>query len=185
MFAMGLFWQSYLPEKDGQCLLCWELQSIIITAAPLRCQFKLRRYQKEQFSQSAPHTNTPKKVSIATGKWSQLRRFSRLCDVGKLAWEFCTLEHIVFEQWGATLRDWEKSMQGWSHQWETPRFGHDSLPRYNGFVWWFIRARIMNGILKSNLMKVLYEFKLFYCISYGTKVYFLKHLLAIRLATQI
>lgn len=86
-------------------------------------------------------------------------------------------KRIVFEHWKAIHRG--GSRRDWSHQWEMPRFDHTSSPGYNGLVWWFILARILSGMLKSDSMKIPYEFKLFYCSSYDTKVYFLKHLLPV------
>ena len=140
VFGMGAFWQSYLLEKDGQCPFCWELQSIIITAARQRCQFILRCCQRSNFHKMH-QLLILQRLSPVTGKWSQLQRFNRLCDTDKLAWAFFTLEHVVFEHWRAILQSWEKSMQDWFHHWETPIFGPDSSPRSSGPVWWFSQSK--------------------------------------------
>lgn len=124
VFGMGAFGQSYLLEKDGQCPFCWELQPIIITAAPLRCQFILRCCQRSDFHK-LHQLLILQRLSLVTGKWSQLQRFNRLCDTDKLAWAFFTLEHVVFE-----------------HCFWTPKLGEEHAglvpPLGNSKIWsWF------------------------------------------------
>lgn len=163
VFGMGAFWQSYLLEKDGQCPFCWELQSIIITAALLRCQFILRYCQRSDFHKMH-HLLILQRLScnrqaVTASKIQQAVWYWQAGMSILYTWACC------FWTLMAILQSWEKSMQDWFYHWETPKFGPDSSPRPSGLVWWFIHPSIIRGILRSDLIKIPYKLKLFYSIT--------------------